>query len=84
MKFPNKYYGRLYVIKEEAIQIVKDTIKEMDEYEYEYLPDDLITVFSGKVDYVYTHKFDSIDLDKLIEKCYEKGVFLFYVIKEKE
>lgn len=34
----------------------------MDEFEYEYLPDDLITVFEGKIKYIYNGKFYKIDI----------------------
>lgn len=44
MTFDYKGYGRIFVEKEKDIQKVKDKIKELDDFEYEYLPDDLIRV----------------------------------------
>jgi hypothetical protein len=57
MKFPHKGYGRLFVESKEDIAKVKEIIREMDDWEYAYLPDDLIAVFSDEnMKSVYTHK----------------------------
>ena len=48
MKFPHKHYGRIFVENEEDIAALKQIIKEMDDFEYRYLPNDLITVFSDE------------------------------------
>lgn len=78
MNFDRKGYGRIFVQKEEDIQKVKDIIKGMDEFEYEYLPDDLIAVFSKEnMDAVYTHKFDDLDTNELTRKCWERGIYMF-------
>ena len=73
MKFPHKGYGRFFVENEEDIAKVKEIIKEMDDFEYAYLPEDLITVFSDEnMQSVYTHKFDdthAIDLVNPIIAC---------------
>ncbi len=82
MKLPEKWYARIYVFKPTDIEIVKQTIKEMDEFEYDYLPKDLITTFAGNIHYTFTHKFYAIDMDELIAKCAEKGVYMFYCIKQ--
>lgn len=43
--FITKGYGRVYTLKTtaEAINRIEEIIKEMDEFEFGYLPDDLIT-----------------------------------------
>ena len=79
MKFPHKGYGRIYVEKEEDIQKVKDIIKEMDEFEFEYLPKDLITVFKDKIVTTFTGKFDDLDISILMEKCWQQGIKMFCV-----
>ena len=79
MKFPHKGYGRIYVDKQEDIQSVKDIIKEMDEFEYEYLPDDLIAVFEAKIVTTYTHKFDDLDISAFMEKCWQQGIKMFCI-----
>lgn len=72
---PRKGYGRILVQKEEDIQKVKDIIKEMDDFEYDYLPDDMIAVFkTNDVKTVYTHKFDSLDLNELQIRCWEQNI----------
>ena len=89
--FPRKQYGRIFVEKEEDIAKVKDIICKMDEFEYDYLPKDLIGVFDPNirsfpkekpkdhfwVDMKYTHKFDSLDLNELQFRCWAAGVKIF-------
>lgn len=74
MRFPRKDYGRILVQKEEDIDKVKDIIKEMNEFEYEYLPDNFIGVFEkDNIETVYTHKFDDLDLVELQIRCWEQN-----------
>lgn len=75
--FTRKGYGRIYVDKPENIKNVKQIIKEMDEFEYEYLPDSLIAPFSDYPNLCYTYKFDSIDLNLLTANCWKKGIYIF-------
>ena len=86
--FPRKAYGRIFVEKPEDVEKVKSIIKQMDEFEYEYLPDDFIVPFSvetasigGKQEYVmrlqYTHKFDNLDLNELQFRCWAFGIKVF-------
>lgn len=84
MKLFEKHEARIYTDKVENIEKVKELIKELDEFEYEYLPKDLIAVFNGTIDYVYNGKFYDIDMDELMKRCWEKGIYVFYVIKQKE
>lgn len=89
--FPRKAYGRIFVEKEEDVQKVKDIIRKMDEFEYGYLTEDLITVFSPNIrrfpdsdpkdhlwlDMAYTHKFDSLNLNELQFRCWAAGIKVF-------
>lgn len=78
MTLDRKGYGRIFVEKETDIQKVKDIIKEMDEFEFDYLPDDLITVFSeDNMKAVYTHKFSDLDTQLLTRICWERGIKMF-------
>lgn len=77
---PRKGYGRIFVEKENNIERVKQIIKEMDEDEYEYLPNNLISVFKGEKEMVYTYKFDDLDLNELMIKCWNEGIKCFYLI----
>lgn len=77
-KFDRKGYGRIYVLREEDIPRVKEIIKEMDEFEYGYLPDDLIARFdSMNVNTTYTYKFDNLDLNELQIRCWQSGILCF-------
>lgn len=86
--FPRKAYGIIFVENEEDVEKVKEIIRRMDEFEYEYLPTDFIQPFSAKTttigsheEYVlrmkYTHKFDSLDLNELQYRCWAAGIKMF-------
>lgn len=78
MNFERKSHGRIFVKTEEDIEKVKKIIKEMDDFEYEYLPKDFIAVFSPEnMQSAYTHKFCDLDTQELTRKCWEKGVYMF-------
>jgi hypothetical protein len=81
MTFGRKSYGRFFVEKEEDIIRVKEIMREIDEYEVDnYLPSDLITVFKeGAVESVYTHKFDSMDMSKVLVECWRRGIKCFMI-----
>ena len=72
--FTHKGYGRIYCENEAAIPLVKDVIKELDEYEYSYMPERLIATFSDYPQVVYTHKFSDMDTDKLTAICWSRGI----------
>lgn len=78
MRFSRKGYGRIFVEKEEDINKVKDIIKEIDEYEFSYLPDGFIAVFNeNNMHAVYTHKFCDLDIQLLCRVCWERGIHMF-------
>ena len=93
-EFPRKGSGRIFVEKEEDIPKVKEIIRKMDEFEYGYLPKDLIKVFDPNIktfpvenpkdhlwlDLAYTHKFDSLNLNELQFRCWAAGIKIFCVM----
>ena len=92
MMFERKNYGRFFVEKEEDIPLVKEIMKDVDEYEFnQYYPTgnclggngELITVFNEENFYsIYTHKFDSMDMTEVLQKCWQKGIKCFVVFGE--
>lgn len=90
--FTRKGYGRIYVDKSENIEALKQIIKEMDEFEFHYMPKDFIAPFSEYPNIIYTHKFDALDINKLTAKCWKAGIYLFcldnwqseYILEEVE
>lgn len=94
--FPRKAYGKIFVEKQSDIEAVKEIIREMDDFEYEYLPDGFVEVFRAKehtfsdntthfsVSLTYTHKFDSLDLNKLQSLCWMRGIHIFCVMGYEE
>ena len=76
MELIYKGESRCFVFQEEDIQKVYDTIKEMDEFEFSYTPENWVTVFNSNETYrngmVYNGKFD-INVPQLIDECGKKG-----------
>ena len=80
MRFPHKGYGRLFVENKEDIARVKEIIREMDDFEYSYLPEDLITVFSDEnMKAVYTHKFSDLNMAEVLYRAWSRGIKCFCV-----
>ena len=80
MEFARKGYGRIFVEKEEDIDKLKEVIKEIDEYEYDYLPEKLITVFSEEnYESTYVHKFCDLDMGKVLKEAWSRGIHCFVV-----
>lgn len=90
-EFPRKGYGRIFVEQEKDIPKVKEIIRKMDDFEYGYLPEDLIAVFNPNIktfpadnpkdhlwlDMRYTNKFDSLNLNEFQFRCWAAGVKVF-------
>jgi len=77
MSFTRKGYGRIYVENEQDIEKVDKIIKEVDEFEYYYLPSKYIAHFSEYPKVIYTHKFDDIDINYLTALCWHRGIKIF-------
>lgn len=77
--FPRKGAGRIYVQQEADIQEVKEIIREMDEDELRYLPDDFITTADHYPQLVYVGKFDDLPIEALTAKCWAAGVPIWCV-----
>lgn len=72
-----KGYARIYVEKPENVRAVADIIKEMDEFEHSYMPDDMVAPFSEYPKLTYTHKFDALDMNALAATCWSRGIHIF-------
>ena len=90
MKFSRKGYGAIFTDKQENVELIRHEIELMDEFEFSYLPDGLVRVFDPTIktaengEYVsvkvcYTHKFDSLDLNELVLRCWRKGIHAWYM-----
>lgn len=82
MRFKRKGYGRIYTDSEENIVKIREMIRTMDEYECDYLPDNLIAVYSGVNETVYNGKFYDFDLDELMERCQREGIPCRVIVAE--
>ncbi len=69
-----KGYGRIYVLKAADVESVRHIIKELDEFEFDYLPDRLVATFSEYPALCYTHKFDGLDMNLLTAVCWKRDI----------
>jgi len=69
-----KGYGRIYVRTQDEIEKVKAIIKNLDEFEYGYMPKDLITTFDQYPKLVYLHKFDRYDTQEISSLLWENDI----------
>lgn len=72
-----KGYARIYVSDPNEIQTVKDIIKELDAFEADYLPGNMVAPFSEFPKLVYTHKFDGLCMNRLTAECWKRGVLIW-------
>lgn len=72
-----KGYGRIYCAKPEDVEKVSAIIKELDAFEHEYLPKNLIAPFSEYPKVSYTHKFDGLCMNRLTAECWKRGIFIW-------
>jgi len=70
----HKGYGRIYCESADDIPKVEAIIKEMDEFEFGYLPPTLVAEFTEYPNVVYTHKFSDMDMDALTATCWKRGI----------
>jgi len=75
--FTRKGYGRIYVYNPDDVQKVSDIIKEVDSFEWDYLPNGFIAPFSEYPSLAYTHKFCDLDIDSLTALCWSRGVIIW-------
>ena len=72
-----KGHARIYVNKEEDIAKVEQIIKNLDEYEYGYMPEGFVTTIDQFPKVVYTHKFCDLDMNWLQIECHATGIPIF-------
>lgn len=76
-KMTRKGWGRLYVKEVADVGEVRAIVKEIDEFEAGYLPDDLIAPFSEYPRVTYIGKFCDMDIDALIATCWHRGIMVW-------
>lgn len=69
-----KGYARIYVPKAEDVKSVREVIRQLDSFEFGYLPEDLIAPFSDYPKLAYTHKFDALCMNRLTAICWDHGI----------
>lgn len=73
-QFGRKTYGRIFVKQSADVEKVCEIIRELDEFEYEYMPDEFVAVYdSTNCPVTYGHKFE-LDMDRLRFACFNEAV----------
>lgn len=75
----HKGFGRILTTE---VARVKQILKEIDEFEYEYLPDGYVANLETN-QMIYTGKFDP-NIALLKEKAAEEGILIYIVSEEQE
>lgn len=80
-----KGYSRCFVFKDDDVPKVIDIIQQIDQFEYEYMPDDWVTIWSPEclTELVYNGKFD-LDTKKLADECRKQGIEIAIFAKKQE
>lgn len=76
--FQRRTYGRIFVARAEDIPKVNAIIKWIDPFEYEYMPDDLITTFHPDAMMIYLHKFEA-SKDVIQAHCFYRNIWVWCV-----
>jgi hypothetical protein len=81
-RFKQRGKGRIFVQCEEDIKKVKQTIHEIDQEEYYYMPEELVAVYvdtlENPLELIDLRKFE-LDINELTRTCIEKGIWIWCV-----
>jgi hypothetical protein len=70
----HKGYGRIYCETADDIPRVKAVVEELDDFEFGYLPEGLVTVCTEYPRVIYNGKFSDLDMDILTAVCWSRGI----------
>ena len=71
---PYKGYGRIYCETSDDVAKVEAVIKELDEYEFDYMPPGMVAPFADYPRVIYTHKFSDMDMQASTAICWQRGI----------
>ena len=85
---PRKSHARIFTTSLENVEKIKNIMKDMDDFEYEYFPKDLITYSKPslakigdkdcyKIPLIYTGKFDEMDMNELSIRCMMENIPIY-------
>lgn len=86
--FSRKTHARIFTNSPENVEKIKSIMKEMDEFEYDYFPEDLITYSKPfmakigdknyyKIPLTYVGKFDEMDMNELSIRCMMENIPIY-------
>lgn len=73
-RLTRKGESRMYVQNSADAGEVRKIIHGMDEFEADYMPDEWVASWEAYPQTVYTGKFDDLDIDELINRCWKTGI----------
>lgn len=81
--FIKKAYGRIYVMDPTKVNRVLKIIEEADEFEWGYYIKGLVAPWEGKVDLIYTFKFEPC-IDLITLRCWREGIAIWCISQREE
>ena len=92
--FTKKAYGRIYVMplpshsqvelgQGSLLERVEKIVRGVDEYEWGYYAKGLVALFNGKVELIYTHKFEPC-MDTITLRCWREGISVWCISQRGE
>lgn len=85
--FLKKGYGRIYVMNpidgSAKLDRVREIVQGVDEYEWMYYPNGLIAPFKGKVELIYTGKFEAC-MDTITLRCWKDGLAVWCISQRED
>jgi len=81
--FYQKSYGRIYVLDPTKVGRVLEIIKGVDEFEWGYYIEGLVAPWTGKVELIYTHKFEAC-MDTITLRCWNECIAVWCISQRDE
>jgi hypothetical protein len=83
-EFVKKGYGRIYVFNTDHIPRVMEILQEIDDYEFSgYYVQGIVAPWEGKVELVYTHKFEMCR-DEIHFRCWKENIPVWCISRYRE
>ncbi len=82
-QFTKKGYGRIYVLDPGKISQAVAIVRSVDESECSYYPEGLIVPWEGKVELIFTHKFESC-MDTITLRCWRERIAVWCISQRNE
>lgn len=72
-----KGWSRLYVRNQDDVDRVVEIVRELDSFEFDYMPEGWVAAFDEFPNVVYTGKFGGLCMTRLVATCWSRGIACF-------